>query len=916
MGRGNANARVMVVLDGLLEQDGKRGKYMTGKAERLFIAALGEAGIDLDDVYFTGLVKCSAPEDRPHLPDEAKACVDILMAEIDVVKPEIIVPMGNLGLKELCGVTGITKNRGRIFEREGTKCFPIYSPHMVLKQPKYMDFFIKDVVNLRSVLDGETPSDIVEIETEYKYGETYADTVAELERFIALPSGTIVSFDLETIKANPFISKVSMGKTSASKYPDSNRPKIVAVGLSDKEGYGFAFPLHHRQTPFSEPQLQHIEDLLRELFSREDLEFTGHNAKFDSKWIAQKLKTAPVNYKWDSLLLHYMLITEEKGTHGLKQLAWLETDMGGYDDALDKVKPKGEDEGNYDLIEWDVLKYYLCGDVDCGLRITNKYISLLRQDDKKQWMWDNIMLPGTNALMDMEINGAYIDREWLEVLKEAYPREIQRLEDKLKQFPEVLEVERENLDMWREREQIAVIKKANRTEEQQAKFEKYKKYDPSKGGHLFNFGSTAQLQELLFDRMGLSTVVLTDKGKPSTNDDSMKYMKKQHPICEMMLEFRKARHLYNNFVVGMESMVDDNGLIHPTYHTFGTVTGRLSSSEPNAQQFPRHVNVPTLFQYHHEIKSLFSSRYGKDGVILQIDYSQLELRILGVVTGEPELMRLYKDGADLHKEVASTAFGVPIEEVTKDQRTAAKKIQFGVVYQESPRGLSDDLRSEGIDLSPEDCERFIANYFKRFPKVEKWVKDIKRFAKRNKYVQTIFGRVRHLEGIASTENSIASECERQSVNMPIQSTGSDCTVQAIIQMNKWLKENNKRSKLIITVHDSIVLDCPKDEVYEVGCKIKHIMENLGEYHDFYKFLGDMPLLAELEIGYDYGHSFECGTEDLRDVDAFLQKCINKSKVKEHEHYAKILVDGGTLPPYIDPDKELLDECIEELMEEN
>ena len=181
-----------------------------------------------------------------------------------------------------------------------------------------------------------------------------------------------------------------------------------------------------------------------------------------------------------------------------------------------------------------------------------------------------------------------------------------------------------------------------------------------------------------------------------------------------------------------------------------------------------------------------------------------------------------------------------------------------VVYQESPRGLSDDLRSEGIDLSPEDCERFIANYFKRFPKVEKWVKDIKRFAKRNKYVQTVFGRVRHLEGIASTENSIASECERQSVNMPIQSTGSDCTVQAIIQMNKWLKENNKRSKLIITVHDSIVLDCPKDEVYEVGCKIKHIMENLGEYHDFYKFLGDMPLLAELEIGYDYGHSFECG----------------------------------------------------------
>lgn len=580
MGQGTKDCKIMVVQEGLTEIEGRRKKYMTGKAERLFVAALCEAGINIEDVYFTSIVKCSAPEDRPPLPDEARACMDYLLAEIDVYKPEIIVPMGNVSMKALCGVTGITKHRGRIFENDGRKHFPMFSPQMVLKQPKYMDFFVKDIVNLKSVLEGEPPKDIVKVDTNYKYGETYEDVVEELNRFINLPSGTVVSFDLETIKSNPFVPKVSMGKTSSMKYPTSNKPKIVAVGLSDKEGYGFAFPLHHRQTPFNESQLNHLEELLRVLFAREDLEFTGHNAKFDSKWIARKLKTMPVKYTWDSLLMHYLLITEEKGTHGLKQLAWIETDMGGYDDALDKVKPKGEDEGNYDLIDWDTLKYYLCGDVDCGLRITNKYIKMLLEDDKKKWMWDNIMLPGTDALMDMEINGAYISKEWLDVLKEAYPKEIARQEDRLKQFPEVLEIERENLDKWRERERIALIKKADRTDEEQDKFVKYKKYDPSKGGHLFNFGSTAQLQDLLFDRMGLTTVVLTDKGKPSTNDDSMKYMKKQHPMCEMMLEYRKVRHLYNNFVVNMEDMIDEEGLIHPTYKTYGTVTGRLSSSEP------------------------------------------------------------------------------------------------------------------------------------------------------------------------------------------------------------------------------------------------------------------------------------------------------------------------------------------------
>jgi DNA polymerase I-like protein with 3'-5' exonuclease and polymerase domains len=315
---------------------------------------------------------------------------------------------------------------------------------------------------------------------------------------------------------------------------------------------------------------------------------------------------------------------------------------------------------------------------------------------------------------------------------------------------------------------------------------------------------------------------------------------------------------------------------------------------------PRKSNDIFSFQYWHEIKSLFVSRFGDEGCIVQFDYSQLELRILAVFSQDPTLIGLYRSGADLHKAVASDAFGIPIEEVTKDQRTASKKIQFGVVYQESARGLSEDLRAEGINMSEKECQTFIDKYFRRFPYVEKWVKEIKRFAKRHKYVETKTKRRRNLPTIDSTDRSIANEAERQAVNAPIQSTGSDCTLMSLILINKWLRESGKRSRICITVHDSIVLDCPKSEVLEVASKVKHIMENLAEYNEFYKFLGDVPIVSEMEIGYSYGEAFECTIEEIEEhgVDGFLQAQLSKKHAKEEEAFKKADENGTKIPTYV------------------
>ena len=900
MGQGKRNPKVMVVQDSPTLTEYRRKEYMTGKAGKMFRVALGEVGISVDDVYFTGLVKEPLPEDRPPTPAEGKEWADLLWSEIETLKPSMIVPTGNQSMKQLIGLTGITKHRGKMVERDGWKILPIINPSLILRQPVHMDTFSEDMITLEMLLTGKEVSSRPNFEVERFYAETFEDAMSEVNRLKELPEGTEVAIDLETVKANPYLLKTEMSAKIKEQYPESEAVKISAIGFSDRPGYGSAIMLRHRESTMSEKETGLLEIALSELLSREDLHWVTQNGKFEIKWIRKHLK-ADLKVKWDTMLMHYLAVTEEKGTHGLDDFAWLYTDMGGYDGHLQDVAPKGElDKGNYDLIPWANIKVYLADDCDVTLRVHQVFKPLIEDVPENKWLWHNLMLPATITLANIEEDGVKIDIKWLEKLKVSYQQEIERISERLTDYPEVVQMVREKEDKWAERCAIAKIAKAMRTDEQQDKFTKYKRFDPSKGGQELNFGSTKQLGELLFERLGLKTVVLTDKGAFSTNDDSLKYMRKQHPICETLIELRKVKHLYNNFVSGMEAMIDPDGFIHGSYNLHGTVTGRLSSNEPNMQQMPRKNNNPLEFQYWNEIKKLFVSRFGDDGVIGQFDYSQLELRILAVFSQDPTLIELYNSGADLHKAVASDAFGVPISEVTKDQRTASKKIQFGVVYQEGAKGLSEDLRAEGIDMSVAECERFIKNYFKRFPKVEKWIKQIKRSAKREKKVHTLTGRTRNLATIDSVDFGTANQAERQAVNAPIQSTGSDCTLMSLILIDNWLRETGKRSRICITVHDSIVLDMPKDEVVEVSSKVKHIMENLAEYDEFYKFLGDVPIVSEMELGYNYAECFECTVEEVVEmgVDGFIQDQLAKKKAKEQALYEDCVETGTRIPKFV------------------
>ena len=334
MGNGDRKkAKIVVVQESPYEFENKKGEYMSGKAGKLFKSALSEVGIDLDDVYFTSVVKCPTPDNRVPTKVEMKSCIDYLYAELDVINPLIVVPTGNLALVALGRPTGITKHRGKLsVHDDGYKIFPIIHSNMVLKQPKWMDFFVQDMNNLSKIYTdlvsggtGFISDSIKEVTENYIYGDDFKTVIDELWRFIDVPSGTDVVLDIEGIKTNPFIDRVECSKTVLEKYPESTRPKLIAVGLSDNPGYGLAIPLYHRETPFSGNQIGTIIKLLRKLFSRRDLNFCGHNIKFDKKYMKAQAQIDVPFFKWDTLLLHYLTVTEEKGTHGLKDLAWLFT---------------------------------------------------------------------------------------------------------------------------------------------------------------------------------------------------------------------------------------------------------------------------------------------------------------------------------------------------------------------------------------------------------------------------------------------------------------------------------------------------------------------------------------------------------------------------------------------------------------
>ena len=342
----------------------------------------------------------------------------------------------------------------------------------------------------------------------------------------------------------------------------------------------------------------------------------------------------------------------------------------------------------------------------------------------------------------------------------------------------------------------------------------------------FNINSTKQLGELLFDKLGLPPVKKTKTGY-STNADVLEKLKNKHPIIPAIMDYRMLTKLKSTYAEGLLKVICDDGRIRTTFENLVTATGRLSSKEPNLQ------NIPVRTDLGAEIRKMFVPKPGC--VLVDADYSQIELRVLAHIAGDSVMCNAFSGGLDIHTATASQVFGVPMDEVTPLQRRHAKAVNFGIVY-----GISEFSLAEDIGVSRYEAKAYIDNYLTNYAGVRKYMRDVVVNARDMGYTETMFGRKRYIPELKASNFNVRSGAERIALNTPIQGTAADLIKLAMIRVEKALNENFPEAQLLLQVHDELIVECPEELAGQVAELISREMEGIAKL--------SVPLLAEAKIG--------------------------------------------------------------------
>jgi len=507
--------------------------------------------------------------------------------------------------------------------------------------------------------------------------------------------------------------------------------------------------------------------------------WSGHNSKFDRNFLAYQLG-ARVDFAFDSMLAHYLL-DERKGTHGLKEICRRTWNAPDWERPIRERKRRKEID-NYGQMPREELYIYAANDGYWQRKLTQSLGDEIAADRRLRWLFLELLMPASNALSDMEIVGVQIDRD---ALSRLIPKYEKRLEDITKELVQL-------------------------------------------AGHDFNPRSPIQVAKVMFDELGLQMI----EGRSTGAKNVLKRYTTPHPFVTKLLEFREANTIYSRYIKGLAKHLDPMDRIHTSFNLAGTVTGRLSSSNPNLQNIPSRVPEAAK-----DIRDLFVADAGL--LWSAADFSQIELRMIALLSGDEYLVGCYQQGRDLHAEMAREIWG---DNYTKAQRFLAKGVNFGLAYGRTVEGI---LTDGTLNISQEEAERLARLFFQRMPGVLNWIKGIHRFVREHGYIESPLGRRRHFRETTmfSSQDFISWEkVYREAVNMPPQSAASDATLYSLIQLHK------KGFDIRLTVHDDIKVQGPKDQIRDIANEQIQIMSQSAR--DLY---GDsIPFPASVEIGRRWG----------------------------------------------------------------
>ncbi len=526
---------------------------------------------------------------------------------------------------------------------------------------------------------------------------------------------------------------------------DANEAELVGMSFSCKKGKAYYIPC-----PPEREKTNAILEQLQPLFSKTALCWVGQNLKYDIlvlKWYGIELK----GRLFDTMLAHYLIEPEGRRNMDLLSAQYLGYEPVHIEELIGK---KGKTQGTMRDVEVEKVKEYAAEDADITLQLKQVFVPLLKEK-KVERVFEEVENPLIRVLADMEFEGVKIDVGFLH----EYSKE---LEKDAKDFEE----------------KVYAI-----------------------AGVRFNLASPKQLGEVLFELLKIDPKAKKTKtGQYATGEDVLQKLAANNPIVADILGFRELTKLKSTYVDALPQIINSKtGRVHTSYAQAVAVTGRLSSNNPNLQ------NIPIRSDRGREIRKAFIPRDG-NRVLISADYSQIELRIVAAISGDPNMCEAFKLGKDIHTATAARVYNIPENEVTKEMRYKAKSVNFGIIYGQGAFGLAENL---GIPRA--EAKEIIENYKKEFAGITTYMEDTIKFAQTHGYVETLMGRKRWLKDINSSNFTVRGFAERNAINSPIQGTAADMIKLAMIKIHTEMKKGNWSSKMILQVHDELVFDAVKEE---------------------------------------------------------------------------------------------------------
>ena len=562
---------------------------------------------------------------------------------------------------------------------------------------------------------------------------------------------------------------------------DTMKAELVGISLCINPGCACYIPIKHQNASQEQLKLDDVLTTLKPLLEDTSIKKVGQNIKYDSH-IFLNYNISLKGITDDTMLMSYVL--ESNQNHGMNKLSskYLNHNCISYESLVGK----GVNQLTFDQVALEDAVIYAAEDADITMQLYKIMRQKLIKDKSLNKIYQTIEIPAMEALIQIERNGVLVESKILGQQSNELGEQLLLLEKKAFEL----------------------------------------------AGQPFNLSSPKQLQEILFEKLGIKPIKKTPSGTPSTSEEVLVELAQDYPLPKIILEFRSLAKLKSTYTDKLPRMINNNTKrVHTSYNQAVAITGRLASSDPNLQ------NIPIKTSEGRKVREAFVAPKGHK--ILSADYSQIELRIMAHLSKDKGLIKAFKNNEDVHTITASEIFNCKIQSVTAEQRRYAKVINFGLIYGMGVYGLAKNLNIERTA-----AQNYIERYFSKYPSVRQYMEFTKEAARRNGYIETFFGRKLWVPDINGSNGMRRAAAERAAINGPMQGTAADLIKMAMVAVADWIKkEDALKGKMIMQVHDELVFEVPDEEIEIFNVNVKKIMENIASL--------DIPLIVEIGSGINW-----------------------------------------------------------------